>query len=38
MLIKVFALTAIVGLLVTGSAAFIANHPHPAMACTSACD
>jgi hypothetical protein len=38
MLIKVFALTAIVGLLVTGSAAFIANHPHPVMACASACD
>jgi hypothetical protein len=38
MSIKAFALTAVVGLLVTGSAAFVANHPHPVMACASACD
>jgi hypothetical protein len=38
MLVKVFALTAVIGVLVTGSAAFVANHPHAMTACASACD
>jgi hypothetical protein len=38
MLPRVFALTAVIGLLVTGSAAFVANHPHAARACASTCD
>jgi hypothetical protein len=35
MLLKVFALTAVIGL--PRSAAFVANHLHPVMACASAC-
>jgi hypothetical protein len=33
MLGKVFAVTAVIGLLVTGSAAFVANHPRGLAAC-----
>jgi hypothetical protein len=33
MLGKVFALTVVIGLLVTGAAAFVANHPSAVSAC-----
>jgi hypothetical protein len=35
---KIFAVTFVIGLLVTGSAAFVANHPHALAACASGCD
>jgi hypothetical protein len=38
MLGKIFAVTFVIGLLVTGSAAFVANHPHALAACASGCD
>ncbi len=38
MLFKVFAVTAVIGLLVTGSAAFVANHPRAVAACAADCD
>ena len=38
MLFKVFAVTAVIGLLVTGSAAFVANHPRGLAACAADCD
>ena len=38
MLGKVFALTLVIGLLVTGSAAFVANHPRGLTACSNACN
>jgi hypothetical protein len=38
MLGKVFAVTFVIGLLVTGSAAFIANHPHSLAACAADCE
>jgi hypothetical protein len=38
MLLKVFAVTAVIGLLVTGSAAFVANHPRALAACADNCD
>jgi hypothetical protein len=38
MLGKIFAVTFVIGLLVTGSAAFVANHPRALAACTSGCD
>jgi hypothetical protein len=38
MLLKVFAVTFVIGLLVTGSAAFVTGHPHALMSCASGCD
>jgi hypothetical protein len=38
MLLKVFAMTVVIGLLVTGSAAFVANHSRALAACASGCD
>jgi hypothetical protein len=38
MLGKIFAVTFVIGLLVTGSAAFVANHPRALAACASGCD
>ena len=38
MLLRVFALTLVIGLLVTGSAAFVANHSRALEACVSGCD
>jgi len=38
MLGKIVAVTFVIGLLVTGSAAFVANHPRALAACTSSCD
>jgi hypothetical protein len=38
MLGKIFAVTFVIGLLVTGSAAFVANHPRALTACASGCD
>jgi hypothetical protein len=35
---KVFALTAVIGMLVAGSAAFVANHPRALTACAARCD
>jgi hypothetical protein len=38
MLGKVFALTVVIGLLVTSSAAFVANHPRTPAACAVSCE
>ena len=38
MLGKIFALTAVISLLVTGSAAFVANHPKALTACAASCE
>ncbi len=38
MLGKVFALAVVIGLLVTSSAAFVANHPRTPAACAASCE
>jgi hypothetical protein len=38
MLLKVFAVMLVIGLLVTGSTAFVADHPRALAACAVDCD
>jgi hypothetical protein len=35
---NVFALSAVIGMLVAGSAAFVANHPRALTSCAASCD